>query len=467
VGETYSYQDPLDVLSVKRLDIASRTPLVRSVVEAWSPIWALELYREVNEKLHVNNWNEPPKANSIDYVVSFFELINSIRSQGFNHEDGAIPIRDGIPVNGAHRLAASLVIENDISTIESHMPAEIQDINFLSQIGVGDSYLDAMVAEFVDVNPHIRAFVVLGMSEKDLNGICSEIENEVPILAIKNFPLSEIGKRRVIDLMYSHNSWWRLNQLEKFVSERFRDGPSQASLILYDSRFSLDILQLKSRARARLGDTEFDRQIHGSDFHHDTQILVRTIFSKSGLDFLNSSPIGSELRIMNTLEGVDFTLKRSPAVMIGSACLEMYGLRDARDLDYLQLESQSAFDFGDVINKSNDVCYSISNDSLILDPRLSVTYKNLKFLALPTLSLYKLDRGESKDFSDIHLVSKHLAATSTLYFDRHHKKEAFFIHKAQKRTRFVLFIWLRLPESLKNLVRALVVRPIRRYRTFD
>jgi hypothetical protein len=464
MSETYSCQDPLEVLSVKRLDIASRTPLARSVVEAWSPIWALELYREVNEKLHVNNWNEPPKANSIDYVVSFFELIESIRLNGFNSELGAIPIRDGIPLNGAHRLAASLIIGNNISTFEKDAPAEIQDINFLSQIGVANSYLDAMVAEFVSVNPYIRAFIVLGVSDSALNAVCSEIENEVPILAIKNFPLSEIGKRRIIDLMYSHNPWWRLNQLEKFVKERFSAGPSQASLILYDSRFSADILQLKLRARARLGDAVFNRLIHGSDFHHDTQILVRTVFSKNGIDFLNTSPIGSELRIVNTLTGLDFTLNRSPAVIIGSACLEVYGLRDARDLDYLQLESRDTSDFGDFVNRSRESCYSISNDSLILDPRLSVTYKNLKFLALPTLSLYKLDRGEPKDYSDINLVSKHLASTSSLYFDRHHKKEAFLIHNVQKKTRIVMFVWLRLPEFLKNLVRAMVVRPLRRYK---
>ena len=118
MSDKYSRHNPLDVFSVKRLDIASRTPLVRSVVENWSPIWALELYREVNEKLHLNNWNEPPKADSIDYMVSFFELINSIRLHGFDYMEGAIPIRDGIPVNGAHRLAASLVIGNEISTIE-------------------------------------------------------------------------------------------------------------------------------------------------------------------------------------------------------------------------------------------------------------------------------------------------------------------------------------------------------------
>lgn len=461
--EKHSYLNPQEVFSVKRLDVASRTPLVRSIVEEWSPIWALELYREVNEKLHVNNWNEPPKANSLDYIVSFIELIDSIRSNGFDFQGGAIPVRDGIPVNGAHRLAASLVIGNDISTVETDSPAEIQDISFLSGIGIADSYLDAMVTEFVDVNPYIRAFIVLGLNDNALGEVCAEIENEVPILAIKNFPLSEIGKRRVIDLMYSHNPWWRLNQLEKFVSERFSDGPSHASLILYDSRFSLDIIQLKMRARARLGDAVFDRLIHGSDFHLDTQILVRTIFSKNGIDFLNSSPIGSELRIANTLSGIDFALNRSPAVIIGSACLEMYGLRDARDLDYLQLEGRNASDYGNFLTRSSETCYGVSNDSLILDPRLSVTYKNLRFLALPALSLYKLDRGEPKDFSDVNLVTTRMHSSHSLYFDRNHRKEAFVVHKAQKWGKFVQLVWSYTPEFLKNLARATVVKPIKRY----
>jgi hypothetical protein len=467
MSETYSCQDPLEVLSVKRLDIASRTPLVRSVVEAWSPIWALELYREVNEKLHVNNWNEPPKASSIDYVVSFFELIESIRSNGFNSELGAIPIRAGIPLNGAHRLAASLIIGNKISTFEKDDPVEIQDINFLSQIGVASSYLDAMVAEFVSINPYIRAFVILGVNDSALNAVCAEIENDVPILAIKKFPLSEIGKRRIIDLMYSHNPWWRLNQLEKLVKERFSAGPSQASLILYDSRFSADILQLKLRARARLGDAVFDRQIHGSDFHLDTQILVRTIFSKNGIDFLNTSPIGSELRIINNLKGIDFTSNHSPAIMIGSACLEMYGLRDARDLDYLQLESRDVSGYGNFLTKSTENCYGVSNDSLILDPRLSVSYKNLRFLALPTLSLYKLDRGEPKDFSDVNLVSTRMNSSHSLYFDRNYKKEAFVVHKAQKWGKFVQLIWSHLPAVLKRIVRLSILKLFKKWKTIS
>lgn len=445
---------PSDLINPLRLDITSRTVLARAILRNWSISWPFELYKEINDKVHQNNWNELPKQNSFDYLSSFIDLISSLKDSGYLKDLGVIPLSKGSPINGAHRIAASYCLGLLVPAMEMNLSPEIQDIDFLHSIGVGDIYLDAMVCEYAALIDATRVFVCLGLSDDEFSNIQSVIERSSKLVATKKVELTEIGKRRLIDLMYSHNDWWRISVLEKFVHERFTPSDNRAHIIVYDSRYSPDIIELKKILRSHLSEGKFDRKIHGSDYHFDTLNITRTIFSDNGIHFLNSAPIGAEERILKNLSDRDFSMQSdSPSVLTGSATLECYGIRDAHDIDFISLDA-TLKNFGPFV-KSTQALAGLQDDDLILDPRNYFDYKEIRSLSLPALLRFKADRSEVKDLNDIALVSTFLSSTSSTYLNLHTEKAAFITKKVERRKNFLVAIWIRMPNFSKILIRKL------------
>ena len=58
--------NPSDLINPLRFDITSRTILARAILRNWSLSWPFELYKEINDKVHQENWNELPKQNSFE-----------------------------------------------------------------------------------------------------------------------------------------------------------------------------------------------------------------------------------------------------------------------------------------------------------------------------------------------------------------------------------------------------------------
>jgi len=445
---------PSDLVNPLRLDITSRTVLARAILRNWSISWPFELYKEINDKVHQNKWNELPKQNSFDYLASFIDLINSLKNSGYLNELGIIPLTKGSPVNGAHRIAAAHCLGLLVPIMETNLVPEIQNIDFLHSIGVGDIYLDAMVCEYAALIESTRVFVCLGISDDEFSNIQSTIEQYSQIVATKKIELTEIGKRRLIDLMYSHNDWWRISVLEKFVHERFTPSDTKAHIIVYDSRDCSDITELKKVLRSHLSEGEFDRKIHGSDYHFDTLNITRTIFSDSSIHFLNNAPIGSEVRILENLSESDFSMQsESPSVLAGSATLECYGIRNASDIDFISLD-ETLENFGPFV-KSTRALAGLRDDDLILDPRNYFDYKEIRSLSLPALLRFKTDRSEVKDLNDIALVSTFLSSTSSTYLSLQTEKAAFVTKKIERRKKNLVAIWIRMPNFVKNLFRKL------------
>lgn len=446
-----------DLINPSRLDITSRTILARAILRNWSLSWPFELYKEINDRVHQDNWNELPKQNSFDYLASFIDLISSLKKFGYQEELGVIPLSMGSPANGAHRIAASHCLGLLVPTIEMDVPPEIQNIDFLHSIGVNDIYLDAMVCEYSALIEATRVFVCLGLSDEEFTSIQSTVERYSKLVATKKIVLTEIGKRRLIDLMYSHNEWWQISVLEKFVHERFTMYDTSAHIIVYDSRSCPDITELKKMLRSHLSEGKFDRKIHGSDEHFDTLNITRTIFSDSGMHFLNSAPIGAEDRILKNLSDNHFLMhSESPSVLTGSATLECYGIRDASDIDFISLD-ESLGNFRPFV-RSTQALASLRDDDLILDPRNYFDYKGIRSLSLPALLRFKTDRSEVKDLSDIALVSTFLSYTSSTYLNLKTEKAAFITKKIERRKNSLVAIWIRMPNFVKNLIRKLFLK---------
>ena len=116
--------DPIDLLTPRRFDIAFKYNLAYLMEKGIEDQWAFKPYEH-----HLKVWNNleekvPHKKGLQEFVDSFKETLSSIRDKGFCSKTSVIPVdeEDNYPLNGAHRIAASLLYNKKVA-FEKIQPA--------------------------------------------------------------------------------------------------------------------------------------------------------------------------------------------------------------------------------------------------------------------------------------------------------------------------------------------------------
>ncbi len=416
------------------------------------------MYFEYLDKCRMGGaYNEDDKFSFADYLEQFLSLITSMKQLGYSDEIESIHINQGIPVNGAHRIAVGTQLQLSIPTISFKEYSEVQDYNFLKSVGITEVYLDASLQEFTNYQPNTRAYILLNERKNEANNIQNYLKMNSNFLAFKTIPLTQIGMRRIVDLMYSHNEWWDDKLIERFVFERFENaGSSTATIFLYVSRFDEESLVMKKILRRDFVDGGFERRLHGSDAQSDTKLLTDVFFNKNSLHFLNFSPVGSEKRILGKLANDTSNYDYTNMCLAGSTTLELYGIRIAKDLDLATLSYPNAPEDISGFELTNYGSFITNESSLVLDPRFHVTYKGLKFASLTSVQTLKQQRCDEKDILDNALILSFHSMTKELYFSQTFKSEASKAYRSdvriQLRNKLLAFVPVRLKRGMRKLL---------------
>jgi hypothetical protein len=447
-------RNAVELLTPNRLDIVARIPFAKALISGSGTNWGLHVYRQYLQFMSKGQYGEDFKFSQSDYIQEFCALVKSINVNGFKEEFGFIPLVNGEVNNGAHRVATCIALNLQVSCQAVNGNPEIQNYAELQNRGIPEYLLDYLVLEYVKLKDSARAFVLLDSTEETLRKMLKDFSNKDSILCIKQISLSEIGKRRMIDLMYSHNDWWTFELLERFVNERFNTPSNNCYVLVFDSTGFKDIRTLKETLRTHLSKDEFERKLHGTDGQTDTIQLCETILNSNGLFFLNNSPIGAEHRI----QGLISRSGTLPKTLVGSAPLELYGLREARDLDFASTELEKE-KYDDRLEISDLFGYNLDADSLNCDPRFFAKYKNLKFAALPSVLFYKGNRMQNKDIEDVRLISNFLLHDCDTYLDSRMRNSAFVLENSRKKLLMRNRITALLPHPVKNLLKSIFKVP--------
>ena len=412
----------IELISPNRLDVFTKTSLARGMYRKKIIDWDRTVYREYLKKIEPKEGfsEDGIKFNLEDYESSFESLFESINKDGFNAKLGAVPVgKQGI-TNGAHRLAICLAMGIDIDISDSSEKDHNYDYQFMKSIGYDSEFLDFTVAEYLLYSKNVKIICLMGINSKIANNILSEIHSVTSVLFAKEFQLTRIGGRRIVEILYGHNDWWSEDLFENLYLERFSDVDSNMTCIFLDEQDTGKVVELKNQIRSKYSGDIYPKKIHSTDNYQETEVLSRTILSKSALHFINHAPLGGGNESLKLIK--DFFLKfpdldREDFVFDSGTVLDIYGLRQANDVDFITVSNQK-FD----LKKHNDIdCHNseyvkfpISINNLILNPINYFYHNGFKFMDLRVVTLFKSLRGEPKDIEDIKLI-QNIESRSIIY----------------------------------------------------
>jgi hypothetical protein len=400
--------EPIKLIVPTRLDICSKIPLARAWALEQDESWGRELYFSYLSKIEpVGGFTEDHRKFTLShYYNDFKELFYSMRKMGFDKSFGSIPVGNLGITNGSHRIAVATVLNLNVEINETQELDHNYDFNFMNQIGLDEVFIDEMVLEYLKIKKNVRAFCLMGLKQGFSQQIIEELKKNRTVIYCKTVKLSEIGKRRLMKVLYGDNLWWENDLIETLSFERFNMELDQLTCIFVESKGLENDASLKNLIRKKYFSRELHKKIHSTDTESEIERIAEIMLNSNSVHFLNHAPLGSEDSILSRV--YDFSkennLRKSDFVIDGSGVFELYGLRKAHDLDVIVLTKFWEIDGPNFSHNSEYQSQPLKPSSIIFDPRCYLNISGFKFMSLPAILAFKAFRSEPKDLVDINMV---------------------------------------------------------------
>jgi len=410
--------DPVQLLTAKRFDVIAKYLYVRFNSMGLDTDWANLVYRE-----HIRVFNGcvevdgTEKYGADSFVSAFDSVIESIRQTGFSPEEPPLPVdADGIILDGAHRLAACLYYKSFLRVRKMTDIAPEYDYKYFVKRGISSIVSDAIAVEYCRLEPNVFVPIVYPSAQGKDNELMSILSKYGDVFYSKEVCLSGNGPLNLIRQIY-HSEPWLGTYADGFSGAKNKtfgcfqkDGAVRAFVVKSNLE---NMLLAKNEIRDLFGIS--NHSVHINDTHDESIELSNILFNANSIHFLNYAKVVNFKWFQNLLDEYKVFLKKNNIdgeclCIDGSAIMAAYGIRAARDLDYLHHgyeDMVSGYKEIGSHNHSADL-YASSIDDVIFNPANYFYYDGLKFATLDILKKMKIKRGEDKDSEDVMLIDNFL-----------------------------------------------------------
>ncbi len=370
-----------------------------------------DLYIE-HERVFNNFYEEnPEKCTCSDFIEDFDNLYSSIKNRGFDREHPILVDKHNQVVNGAHRLTCCFLENIDVETSEynKYFDNKRYNYDYFRKRFIDSTYADYTALEYVRLNPHAHIVNLQPVTSPEFDNIVENILEKYGFIYYKkNIFLSFNGLINLKKLFYGKDEW--IGNIENDFKGAKKHA--KASLGPYPLRayiFVCDDLDNVRKAKEEIRDIYKigNNSVHINDTHEEAIEIAECYFNDNSLFLLNNRRYNYESKRLDKLISI---LKSNCGssnniCCAGSSPLNVFGIRESSDLDFLAIESININD--DLISEHKDIWetyYPKNKYEIILNPKNYFYYKGLKFITLDILREMKENRGEKKDLQDINLI---------------------------------------------------------------
>lgn len=404
----------------RRFDLPAKIALAGAIVEGAPDAWCEALYsaqiRAFNGFFEHDSEGRVVKRGMSDFVISFRRLIQSIQANGYDLQAEPVPVSmDGVPINGAHRMAACVAAGRDVLVRRTAAPAPVFDYRFFRKRGLAASDMDLIARLSVRQDPSLRVGLVwpaARVNDQDAHEIVAGLGDVVYVRSVKVTWRSMVNLVRTV---YEGEPWrgnWRNGYAgaQAKASSCFAGGEAVV-YVLFRPEEGADIAQAKEviRQRFRIG----RRSIHICDTHQESVRVTELLCNQAGREFLALAPLrgSDEERLVQVVKGwaVSQGVGLEEFCVGGSAPLALLGVRPSRDVDVLC--AREGVEPSDEVGSHNTYAsyYGASPSEVVANPRLYFVYRGIKWASPELVLRMKSARGEAKDRRDVSLLRRRLA----------------------------------------------------------
>jgi hypothetical protein len=399
------------LLSFNRLDIAVKALFLEFADDR--PNFSEALYAAHLKCFTLGSFKEPgnPLKDSLrSYVQEFEATHQSLLTNGFDSAQSLIPLgKGGTILNGAHRVTSALVCDKSVSAVALPIADPMYDYRFFLGRGMSQAEVEIAVSKFIELQSNCFVACVWPRAEgkrAELDSLFSRVVYK------KSLKLSYTGAHNFLAEVYAGETWLG-SQENRFAGAKGKlvecfasEGELRAYAFQADSLE--DVVKLKDEIRELFGVGK--HSVHITDTHEEAVRISRLLFNENSLHFLEFGDPYAFKDTFNKIESFGSFLdkagiKRSDAMLDSSIVLSLYGLREARDLDFLSIQ-----DLGqtpeDLDPHDSELKYHGKKKvDLLFDNSCFFYYRNIKFVSLPQLAEMKRSRREEKDVRDLQLMA--------------------------------------------------------------
>ena len=361
-------------------------------------------------------WEDDGKKNGKeDFIKSFDKLIVSLKKNGYNNDYPIEMGNNGVIINGAHRLAIChyLNIEPTIKIIDAPGNVDYTYHYFLnrnmyspdnSYEVLSREYTDTMALEYTKLNKNIRSMIIYPVAYCDISILMNIINKYTTLYYHKTIDLNPNGVKNLIKEMYRGEEWIGGmfppdicgGKYQRCVANR----PTQLLLIEFKENTNFINFKEECRMLFNLG----KHSLHISDDEKDTFRITSALLNKNSINFLNNGTNNISQKSKKTLINY-FKDSNENVCLTSSIILELFGLRDANDVDYITKNKQIK---GNNIGEHNGIWltyYPYTKEEIIDNPNFHFYFNGSKVISLDILKQMKEKRNEIKDQRDIQLIN--------------------------------------------------------------
>ena len=373
-----------------------------------------ELYKQ--HIITFNNCIEDNKKTCNDFINSFNNLIENIKKNGFDTKY-PIPVgKNNIITNGAHRYVICyfykknyLLEKNNTNLVHCDKWNYKYFIN-KNNNPLSSLYADTMALEYIKVNSNIRTMIVYPSVYKynKLNEIENIINKYGNIYYKKTINLNNTGLNNLINEIYRGEDWigGMFPKINQKTQNCLGDKDSKTIIILINMVDLSKSVEMKEKCRSlfNLG----KHSLHVCDYTIDSYRVGCSLLNNNSIHFLNNSfnklSINTEKLLKTYFDSVGDN--NEDYCVTSSISIELYGLRNAKDLDYLH-KNDNNLNLKDINIHSNKWLnyYHINKDEIIYNPKYYFYFNGYKFATLEVIKKMKENRSEKKDIKDIKLIN--------------------------------------------------------------
>lgn len=423
-------EDPYDWILPERFDLMAKIIYAIQDKLKVKSKFHIQLYKQ-HIKVFNGGWEYPGTKTQLDeFEFCFKEVLKSISERQFDPSISVIPMgKNNIPINGLHRIAASIVYQTPIYIQPKYnRNGTIYDFkwfrNYKTHVakGLEEKWSDPMALQYARLKSEkTRILIVFPSASLTKHELLEEKIKEVnKIVYSKKIQLNARGLMNLIIECYYGEKWLgnnyeRANGKFKLCLGKTSNSPIYVYLI---EPIDIGLIPLFKKQARQLFISGQDA-LHINDTGEETLRLAKSLFNDNSIHYLNHAKQRTEfvkwkknrnLFYMYKLwiEKNDIEEQESFAID-GSFVMALYGLREAADLDFIHFKPEIIkSELPPLIHSHNNEIKKFQDKhlhDLLFDPANYFYVHGVKCVTLDLLKKMKNIRNEAKDRMDCLLIN--------------------------------------------------------------